>query len=207
MLSTANSVILLSLTCLIGFSIAQVADQVRVENFPLSFASPVNCDDIVQSHTFEGTCCALNTTAGDGCVLNVVNGQCVVRKVYLGDLMCNDQMFEECVILIHGPVHFSLQVKGQYFTLDYTSTMSNEPCPPGEYTSDDLGIEGPPTMAPLNAEETPTMAPFNADDTVSPSQSTGPPSMAPLNTDGTVSLSKSTGLLLSLLASLAFVVS
>jgi hypothetical protein len=75
-----------------------------------------------------------------------------------GDLMCNDELFEECVMLIHGPVHFSLQVKGQYFTLDFTSTMSNKPCPPGEYTSDDLGIEGPPTMAPLNADGTESLS-------------------------------------------------
>ncbi len=81
MLSKAISIILLLLTCLFGFSIAQVANQVRVENYPLSLASPVNCDEIVETHTFEGTCCALNTTAGDGCVINVVNGQCVVRKV------------------------------------------------------------------------------------------------------------------------------
>ena len=81
MVSTANTILLLSLACLLGFSVAQVDDQVRVENYPLSLASPVNCEEIVETHTFKGTCCALNTTVGDGCVLNVVNGQCVVRNV------------------------------------------------------------------------------------------------------------------------------
>jgi hypothetical protein len=79
MMRKSSTILILLGACLLTFSIAQTADQTRVENYPLSSSSPVNCDAIVETHTFEGTCCALNTTSGDGCVLNVVNGQCVVR--------------------------------------------------------------------------------------------------------------------------------
>lgn len=52
--------------------------QTRVESFPLADNVPIDCDTILDTHTFSGTCCALNTTAGQGCVVNVVNGNCVV---------------------------------------------------------------------------------------------------------------------------------
>jgi hypothetical protein len=71
--------ILFVTACIFGpLTDAQVDDQVRVENFPLSANSPVNCDTIVETHKFDGSCCSLNVTAGDGCVLNVINGNCVV---------------------------------------------------------------------------------------------------------------------------------
>ncbi len=50
----------------------------------------------------------------------------------------------------HGPVHFSLQAKGQYFLRILVRQLCriSEPCPPpGEYTINDLGSEGPPTLA------------------------------------------------------------
>ena len=55
------------------------AQQNQVESFPLSANSPVDCDTIIDTHKFEGTCCALNTTSGNGCVLNVADGNCIVR--------------------------------------------------------------------------------------------------------------------------------
>ena len=53
---------------------------VLVEEFPLSTTSATNCDTIVENSNFEGTCCALNVTAGNGCVLNVAGGRCKVRS-------------------------------------------------------------------------------------------------------------------------------
>jgi hypothetical protein len=54
---------------------------VRVENFALSVASPVSCDVIIESSSFDGDCCSLSSTDGNGCVLNVVNGRCIVSDV------------------------------------------------------------------------------------------------------------------------------
>ena len=51
---------------------------VREEVFPLSTTSATNCDTIVDNSDFSGTCCALNVTAGNGCVLNVAGGRCIV---------------------------------------------------------------------------------------------------------------------------------
>ena len=51
----------------------------RVEDFPLSSISPVECESIVSTHVFSGSCCSLSTTEGGGCILNVINGDCQVR--------------------------------------------------------------------------------------------------------------------------------
>jgi hypothetical protein len=53
---------------------------VKKENFVLSETSPVSCDQIVKVSTFAGDCCAINATDAGGCVLNVLNGQCIVRE-------------------------------------------------------------------------------------------------------------------------------
>ena len=53
---------------------------VQVEEYPLSTTSATSCDTIVANSNFDGTCCALNITAGNGCVLNVAGGRCVVRS-------------------------------------------------------------------------------------------------------------------------------
>lgn len=58
-----------------------IAQQVRVENFPLADDVPVDCEEVIETHTFSGTCCSLNTTSGNGCVVNVANGNCVVRRL------------------------------------------------------------------------------------------------------------------------------
>ena len=58
-----------------------LAQQNQVENFPLSANSPVDCESIIETHKFEGTCCALNATAGNGCVLNVADGNCIVSSI------------------------------------------------------------------------------------------------------------------------------
>lgn len=46
----------------------------------LSDSLPNSCDDILADSKFYGTCCALNTTASLGCVLNVANGWCRVSR-------------------------------------------------------------------------------------------------------------------------------
>jgi len=46
---------------------------------PLFAMSDVHCDDMVILHRWEGSCCSLNVTAGNGCILNVMDGWC---KVY-----------------------------------------------------------------------------------------------------------------------------
>ena len=58
----------------------QIIKGSREEAFPLSANSAQPCDTIVDSHTFEGDCCSLSNTDGNGCVLNVINGRCEVRS-------------------------------------------------------------------------------------------------------------------------------
>ncbi|KAG7348595.1 hypothetical protein IV203_017300 [Nitzschia inconspicua] len=110
MMMKSITLLLVVVATVLGWAYAQT----RVESFPLSQNVPINCDQILETHRFDGTCCALNSTAGNGCVVNVVNGNCVIR--------------------------------GQYFTLDFTST-SSLPCPPSEYEVP--GVAPPPTEAPL----------------------------------------------------------
>ena len=74
--------ILLTLMCCFGNEMMMVvveSQTIREENFPLSSFIPVPCDSIIRVHTFEGDCCALNSTDGNGCILNVINGTCIVR--------------------------------------------------------------------------------------------------------------------------------
>lgn len=51
----------------------------QISDLPLYITSRVHCDDMIYLHRWEGDCCSLNVTAGNGCVLNVMNGYC---KVY-----------------------------------------------------------------------------------------------------------------------------
>lgn len=65
---------------ILPFASAQQAGQgPQTSDLPLFRQSVVNCDEMIQTHRWEGDCCSLNVTAGNGCVLNVINGYC---KVY-----------------------------------------------------------------------------------------------------------------------------
>ena len=46
---------------------------------PLYITSNTHCDEMVTLHRWDGNCCSLNVTAGNGCILNVMDGWC---KVY-----------------------------------------------------------------------------------------------------------------------------
>lgn len=69
--------LLLVFSALISLSNSQI--DTRIENFELSDANANHCDDIIEVSKFDGDCCSLNVTAGQGCVLNIVNGRCKVR--------------------------------------------------------------------------------------------------------------------------------
>jgi hypothetical protein len=58
--------------------VASQADQTQVKDFPLSTNTPLSCEDVLETHRFQGDCCALNTTVGGGCVLTVINGRCKI---------------------------------------------------------------------------------------------------------------------------------
>jgi len=51
----------------------------KTSDLPLFESSPTNCDDMLALHRWEGSCCSLNITAGNGCILNVMNGNCKVK--------------------------------------------------------------------------------------------------------------------------------
>ena len=69
----------LVLLALLAYSNAQQIDT-RVVGVELTDANPNNCDLIVEVSKFSGTCCSINNTANDGCVLNIVNGNCRVSR-------------------------------------------------------------------------------------------------------------------------------
>eukprot|EP00533_Pseudo-nitzschia_delicatissima_P010828 CAMPEP_0116101930 /NCGR_PEP_ID=MMETSP0327-20121206/13073_1 /TAXON_ID=44447 /ORGANISM="Pseudo-nitzschia delicatissima, Strain B596" /LENGTH=145 /DNA_ID=CAMNT_0003593925 /DNA_START=87 /DNA_END=524 /DNA_ORIENTATION=+ len=60
---------------------ASAANQLgeRTSDLPLFATSVTHCDDMIYLHRWEGDCCSLNVTQGNGCILNVMNGYC---KVY-----------------------------------------------------------------------------------------------------------------------------
>ena len=64
----------------------------QVESFALSIASPAHCDTIIEEGgiRFQGDCCALNVTAGMGCVLNVRGGRCKVGITMFFSPFVND---------------------------------------------------------------------------------------------------------------------
>lgn len=64
---------------ILPFASAQGQQGKRTSDLPLFITSRVNCDDMIYLHRWEGDCCSLNVTTGNGCVLNVRNGYC---KVY-----------------------------------------------------------------------------------------------------------------------------
>lgn len=79
MMNTTTTPILLAL--MVAILVAMVASQSaqnQVEDFPLSTNTPVTCEEIMETHRFQGDCCALNTTVGGGCVLTVINGRCKI---------------------------------------------------------------------------------------------------------------------------------
>jgi hypothetical protein len=54
------------------------------ESYALAATSATHCGTIIEGSTFDGDCCALNVTAGQGCVLNVHGGRCIVRSTQYG---------------------------------------------------------------------------------------------------------------------------
>lgn len=79
---TFVTIFLVLATCLDMASAQSVQDRVRVENTEISTQNSVNCNDIIEVSKFEGDCCSMNVTAGNGCVLNIVNGNCVITGQY-----------------------------------------------------------------------------------------------------------------------------
>jgi len=57
----------------------QVHAQISNSQYPLFAQSVVHCDEMIALHRWEGSCCSLNVTAGNGCILNVMDGYCNVR--------------------------------------------------------------------------------------------------------------------------------
>jgi len=66
------------LCCLFGNSTVTFA-QISNSEYPLFASSVVHCDEMITLHRWEGNCCSLNVTAGNGCILNVMDGYCNVR--------------------------------------------------------------------------------------------------------------------------------
>ena len=73
------------LKLVLALTLAAVANsQTNVQSFALAKTSATNCDVIVAGSTFEGDCCAMNVTQGNGCVLYVEGGNCKVRSTPYG---------------------------------------------------------------------------------------------------------------------------
>lgn len=68
----------LFLTFLLCLPLAECTD-LNLE-FPLSIESDNGCPYLIKRHKFSGSCCSLQTTGNDGCVLIVINGNCAVSR-------------------------------------------------------------------------------------------------------------------------------
>ena len=77
-----SKVLLLKLVVVVLVTLSN-SKNVRVENFELSIANPNSCEVIIAASRFDGDCCSMNTTQGNGCILNIVNGRCKVRPFVL----------------------------------------------------------------------------------------------------------------------------
>ena len=75
--------VFLSMVALLLSSIAVVgALGTKNSIYPLFENTPVHCDEMIKLHRWEGSCCSINVTEGQGCALNVMNGYCSVRGQY-----------------------------------------------------------------------------------------------------------------------------
>jgi hypothetical protein len=55
----------------------------RVENNEMTDANPNSCDTIIDSGSkFSGDCCSLTKGDDGGCILNIINGNCVITGQY-----------------------------------------------------------------------------------------------------------------------------
>jgi hypothetical protein len=75
--SSFNFLLLLFLFCTSCVSVNGIGDKFSIN--PLYEDTPMHCDELIDMHHWEGTCCSLNVTEGNGCILNVRDGYCVVR--------------------------------------------------------------------------------------------------------------------------------
>jgi hypothetical protein len=51
----------------------------EISSLPLYEDTSTHCDELIELHKWKGTCCSLNVTEGNGCILNVRNGYCEVK--------------------------------------------------------------------------------------------------------------------------------
>ena len=80
-----SSSIFQALLVLVACSLAIVLGQsidTQVGNFEISDANPNSCEAITSVSRFSGDCCSLSKTDSGGCVLNIVNGNCVITGQY-----------------------------------------------------------------------------------------------------------------------------
>jgi hypothetical protein len=56
-----------------------VSQNIQTSDTVLSTNTPVSCENVLETHTFQGSCCSLSSASTDGCVLSVASGTCQVR--------------------------------------------------------------------------------------------------------------------------------
>jgi len=68
---------MMAVAVLMGSSLAALSE--RDEEAELHTDAEVSCEDINDTHEFEGDCCSLFDAPDGGCFLNVTNGYCIVK--------------------------------------------------------------------------------------------------------------------------------
>jgi len=70
---------MMAVAVLMGSSLAALSE--RDEEAELHTDAEVSCEDINDTHEFEGDCCSLFDAPDGGCFLNVTNGYCIVSDM------------------------------------------------------------------------------------------------------------------------------
>eukprot|EP00934_Nitzschia_sp_Nitz4_P003437 Nitzschia sp. Nitz4//scaffold303_size22340//573//1104//NITZ4_008564-RA/size22340-snap-gene-0.21-mRNA-1//1//CDS//3329547048//3427//frame0 len=73
------------LPCLMAFAALVAlsnALDVQTSSAQIYDDKPQSCDTIIAVSEFDGDCCSLNNTDAGGCILNIINGQCIISGQY-----------------------------------------------------------------------------------------------------------------------------
>jgi hypothetical protein len=100
----------------------------KISDLPLYEDTPTHCDELIELHKWEGTCCSLNVTEGNGCILNVRNGYC---RVY-GQIWTLN--YESTSEIPCGPSEYSNEMLGIQ-----TMTLISSPDPSSKEVSSSGG--------------------------------------------------------------------
>jgi hypothetical protein len=152
------------------------AQQQIVTGDVAQISAPLSCVELISTHKFRGDCCSLDTTAGGGCQLTVLSGDCLVSGAVWFLNFTSTNTASSCPVGDFDPIGGPGPSTSPEPTLQPDTSA---PIDPVGTDSPTLSVTPEPALQPV------TSAPIDPVGTDSPEATLQPDTSAPIDPVGT----------------------